>query len=84
MFRISILFWCVIAASFVWGGSVLVNLKVAEFYHPMAVRGDLFVPLHYGSIVLPVLPVLAAVGMLGCWDVGSGHVPYLSVTIRGD
>ncbi len=64
MFRISILFWCAIAVSFVWGGSVFVNLKVSEFYHPMAVRGDLFVPLRYGSIVLLVL---AAVGVLGFW-----------------
>lgn len=64
MFRISILFWCAVVASFAWGGSVLVGLKVSEFYHPMAMRGDLFVPLRYGSIVLPVL---AAVGMLGFW-----------------
>lgn len=64
MFRFSILFWCAVVASFAWGGSILVGLKVSEFYHPMAVRGDLFVPLRYGAIALPVL---VAVGMLGFW-----------------
>lgn len=64
MFRISILFWCAVAASFVWGGTVFVGLKVSEFYHPMAVHGDPFVSLRYGAIALPVL---VAVGMLGFW-----------------
>jgi len=64
MFRISILFWCGVAASITWGGSILVGLKVSEFYHPMAVYGDLFHLLRYGALFLPVL---AAIGMLGLW-----------------
>lgn len=47
-----------------WGGDTYVSLKVSEFYHPMAARGDLFGPLRSGAIALPVL---ATVGMLGLW-----------------
>ncbi|WP_162929996.1 hypothetical protein [Pseudophaeobacter sp. EL27] len=64
MFRFSMLFWCAVVASFAWGGGTYVSLKVSEFYHPMTARGDLFGPLRYGAIVLPVL---ATVGMLGLW-----------------
>jgi len=64
MFRFSILFWCAVVASLALGGHTYVWLKVSEFYHPMAVYGDLFHLLRYGALFLPVL---AAIGMLGLW-----------------
>lgn len=64
MFRFSILFWCGVAATITWGEFFLIVRSINATYHPMTLRGDLFDPLRYGVIVLPVL---AALGMLGLW-----------------
>ncbi|MGR3623515.1 hypothetical protein [Pseudophaeobacter sp.] len=51
--KAAISFWLVSFATFSYGLNVYMWLIVGAHYHPMATKGDLFLPLRYGALILP-------------------------------
>lgn len=54
-----VVFWISVLAAFLWCGFCFAAAGVAEFYHPMAARGDLFHALRKWSFFGPVFAVLS-------------------------